>query len=119
MSVRIGSVRPFDPIVLGLGLLLALLPATFDVATANAAAPVVTATQSPMDVAASTAPAPPDSSTTPSAPIYRKKGVLIGAAVALVGVLTLVLGGGGSNGGDSPPGDTGLPGFPPPPSSHR
>ncbi len=59
-----------------------------------------------------------DSSRAAPTPLYKKKGVLIGAAVALVGVLALVLSGGSDDGGTGP-GNTDLPGFPPPPSSQR
>ena len=64
-----------------------------------------------------TPPASPDSGAAGSPkPFYRKKSFLVGTATAvLAGVLVVVLGSGHDR--KVLPGDTDLPGFPPPPSS--
>jgi hypothetical protein len=64
-----------------------------------------------------TPPASPDSGAARSpTPFYRKKTFLLGTATALLaGVLAVVLGSGHDR--KALPGDTNLPGFPPPPSS--
>jgi hypothetical protein len=64
-----------------------------------------------------TPPASPDSGAAGSStPFYRKKSFLVGTATAiLAGVLVMVLGSGPDR--KVLPGDTDLPGFPPPPSS--